>query len=343
MVLGETAGAEASPDVIVGGSGPAGLVAAIACSAMGLSAVVVAPLKARRPESLRPLETLHPRALELLQGIGAEGAASASAVAAFSDIVRNGRLEAFDQAGGPAVHIDRDLFDRALAAVAVGKGVQRRTGSIVAVDRISSAWRVTLCDGEVRRAPWLIDATGRPRAVSRLLGLGTRRLGPALITRTGTLDSGGTEGIGRTRFDSFDWGWIWQTPELRGVHTWTALHSAHRKPPAEVERLTEAALPGSSRVERATWIHSHPAGSEGFLAVGDSAGTIDPASGQGLLNACACGLAAARTVARSLAAAELTSLLVAEYHRWFVHRLTRQARQLEDYYRRIGVGLAGRA
>lgn len=328
--------------VVVAGAGPAGLATAIACASAGLSVLLLAPPRFVPAEAGRqPLETLHPMAVRLLGRLGAAAAIEASSVGRLYTLYRNGEPVAPDASGEPAVHVDRRRFDDWLAAHARQRGAVFSSAGLTGLDVDERRVHARLSDGSVANGRWLVDATGKARTGCRLAGLQWRKLGRALIARSGVVPAAGGVECERNRFDSFGWGWIWMTAAEGGFRTWTALHSPARETPGDIERLMRQSIEGSLRAERASWVHSYPVGVERLLAVGDAAGTIDPGSGQGILNALSSGLKAADTILRSVAGEGLPALNVVAYHRWFVDHLSLQARTLEGHYRELGIGLVG--
>ena len=83
--------------------------------------------------------------------------------------------EAFFRPYGHNWHVDRARFDDDLRqALTAPGGIIRRYGKLVDVRQTGDAWDIVVDDGKILHARFLVDATGRSRALGRRLGA-TRR------------------------------------------------------------------------------------------------------------------------------------------------------------------------
>ena len=343
-VRGQTAvalGPSSSPfraDVLVAGGGPAGTAAAMTCAAAGLSVALAAP-PGKAGEGFCAWETLHPEALPLLNLLGAHEVATDSSVGHFHSFKAGGQRRRLASGNQPAWHVDRARFDDLLLKIAANAGVSVLPSPLTGAGQSSDGILAVLEAGATVQARWMIDATGRKRTASRLMGSRYRRLSAALISRT-ALAASAARGKRGTEFSAHPWGWTWLTGAHGGHRTWTAVHAARATPPEEIKGLLAASVAGSLRTSSATWYLAQSAEGAPVLPVGDAAGSIDPASGLGMTNALASGLAAGKTVAMCLGNPLAAEWRVARYHEWWDDRLEGQARMLRRLYEDNGIGLS---
>ncbi len=327
-------------DVLVVGGGPAGCAAAIACRAANLSVAILQPDRGEA-DPTQPWETLHPNAVRLLHVLGVPEIVPFTAIGAVHRLKNNGLTRHFAGHRRAGWHIDRQRFDHEFFRYATSSGAHSIAGRLIGLASTSADIAAELSDGRLLRARRMIDASGRARTACRLLGGRQRRLSGALIARTGLEPRFDGRRRTATTFDSYAWGWCWQTAWHQGVRTWTALHSARADIPDLVRKLIANSVAGSVRTNIATWTSSDWDPTIPVVPVGDAAGAIDPASGLGITNALASGLAAARSVTLGLKYPQDRLIHQARYRSWWDQQLRLQAHELEQLYLKGGIDLAG--
>lgn len=324
-------------DVLVAGGGPAGAAAALTCRAAGLSVTLADQPKFLGQEN-GVWETLHPDALELLNLLGAHEIVPNASVGRLDSFRAGGQRRRLAPGPRPGWHVDRARFDALLLARAVAGGVKVLPSGLTGACSSGGGIEAGLAGGETVQARWMIDATGRRRMGSRLTAGRYRRLSPALISRTALQARKPARG-GATEFTAYPWGWTWVTGTHGGCRTWTAVHAARTDLPDQVRQLLDGSVAGSLRTASATWFRTEMDSRARVLAAGDAAGSIDPASGLGMTNALASGLAAAKTVAMCLAQGTAAEQYVDRYHEWWAARLHGQASLLRSLYEESEIGL----
>lgn len=308
-------------DIVVVGGGPAGTATALACARAGLAVTLLAPR--RRLAAHAPLQSLNPLVRARLRVIGAEAALDGATVATF-DTVREGRE--VRPLGGTGHHVHRGRFDAAMLEVCAAAGVDVVTQAAVSFTD-DTLGEVGCVDGRRVRGHWLVDATGRSRRLARFASIAAVRLSSPLTAWTGLRPA--SHPMSRsTAFHSDRSGWIWHAP-AGGSSTWTAL-GRDAAPPA---KLHAASLAGSTMGSDVTWQLSTALSRASMLLVGDAAGSLDPATGQGVLNALTSGIAAARTLVACVAAPEAAPWHLARYEDWFRSGLLDGAETLDAMYR----------
>ena len=85
------------------------------------------------------------------------------------------------------------------------------------------------------------------------------------------------------------------------------------------------------------WRLYRPVCKEGVVLCGDAAGILDPAAGQGILNALWSGMIAANAVVSCLQQPELEAFNLARYDDWFVRQYEEKAAILKSYYEEHGI------
>ena len=319
-------------NVAVLGGGPAGTAAALALRLHvpdGSVAVFESSdyTRARAGEVLPPharalLCQLHV-ALEPLSAVtlSAEGLASAWG----SDELRE--QHHLFSGHGAGLHLDRNAFDRHLAACAAAQGatVHTQTAFQSAI-REAGGWCLRLRGGLVCHARFVIDATGRSAVFARSQGARARQF-DALTAYSRTF-AGLPPAEHQTLIEACVSGWWYTAPLPQGRRIVSLL--------TDVDLARAAGLPASDAwehafrqtrhiaplLESAHLIGEHIApaattqlnclGGPDWLATGDAAASCDPLSGQGITKALRSGILAAYAAADTLSGQGPTAL--ARYH-----------------------------
>ena len=82
-----------------------------------------------------------------------------------------------------------------------------------------------------------------------------------------------------------------------------------------------------------------PVCKEGILLCGDAAGIIDPAAGQGILNALVSATMVAKTIHECLTRPEFEALYLAKYDDWYISDYEAKVELLKHFYAEHGVGV----
>jgi len=291
-------------DAAVVGAGPAGCAAAIACAAAGRRVAIVE--RAAFPRD-RCGETLHPGAEPILRALGVLDTVLSAGFLRHEGIrVRwrgSARFQPYgDDAAGPwrglqawRPDLDAILLDRA-----------RRRGAVVlqpcrALHPLQDdGGRVTgVCTtaGDVT-ARWTLDAGGGGHWVTRALRLELERRSPPLVARYGYAVGKLPELRRGPELNAEPGGWTWIAQVRPQLVHWTRLALAadarsHDEPPL---RLRQLRADGGVRGADVSWRATRRAAGPGYLALGDAAAVLDPASSHGVLRALMSGMAAAAVV-----------------------------------------------
>lgn len=285
-------------DVCIFGAGPAGAATGLRLARLGVAVVVCERRLGTKPWGG---ESFSGAVREPLAALGLwEGFRAAGHVAGYEHRSQWGAAGTGDSIFNPyghAWHVDRDRFDADLRAALGRSGVE-----ILAYDRLGELrregerWRVGLDDGRALAARFLVDATGRARAVARRLGV-RPRIHDRLIAMTAVVP----------RNPAFDHamviqttpaGWWYAAPVPQG-HVLAYFTDSDLKP---------RELAGRMRVVAANSAFSRPRSPDGWLAVGDACAAHDPLCGWGVHRALENGLAAADAIGLRLMAQDASGL-----------------------------------
>ena len=288
-------------DVCVFGAGPAGTAAAIRLAAKGLSVVLLERPMQMKPwggESFTgairtPLETLgcweqferanHRCAYERQSAWGSEPLVESSIF----------RMD------GPTWHVDREKFDDDLRSAALARGIPLISyHGLNGITRESDSWFVAL-DEEFRiRAAYLVDATGRSRALARRLRAKIE-FHDQLIGLCNAVPhrENGVE-IQSMMLEATSFGWWYAAPTPNG-HV-VAILTDSDLAPAELRRRFRTVAANSAL----TYMDAF----DGWLPVGDACASHDPLCGWGVYRALTNGILAADAIFAFLASGATTQL-----------------------------------
>jgi flavin-dependent dehydrogenase len=208
------------------------------------------------------------------------------------------------QPDGPLWHVDRDRFDEDLrAAVRARADVFVPYRSLGSIRREAGQWHVSLDGATEVVARYLVDATGRLRALGRRFGaridVDDRLLG---LTAKVSQGEGGAE-IRSMMIQATPFGWWYAAPTPTG-HVVAMFTDADLAPHDVRRRLRPVAANSAfTRVE----------GEVGWLPVGDASASHDPLCGWGVHRAMSNGLLAADAIVTFLDGGDPSP--IEDYHR----------------------------
>lgn len=313
-----------SCDILVAGAGPAGAVAARQLARAGLSVVLAAALNDNVPKFG---ETLPGAGCRLLTKMGlghlidpgpyggmVHCPVGGMLVAWNGDVLRN--QDALTDPYGLGIRVDRSRLDADLRTAAIDAGAQWVRADVSRVSKSGRQWQALLGDGQLLRARWLVDATGRRACIIRKLGIPRQRGWPLVaLYRVGNPVH--NQALNRTLISADPGGWHYAGRMANGswvfgYHT-TAGHAARlQRQPTLWQRLQDenrvfGGYFGPISMEPAIHVHdartirlTEPLG-DGWVACGDAALAFDPLAGQGLFNALYTGMAVGELLPKMLA------------------------------------------
>ena len=335
-------------DVIIIGAGPAGSVAAICCRQYGLHTLLItgkAKNTSAADNEAHPSESIHPGVLSLLSQLNAAHCVELASKGCYEGITVNNEFHPLgnDENGAwQGQHINRLVFDAALLQTAVEKGVDVMNEEVS--DLLNDGDRITgviTKSGEQITAKYSIDASGHKRFAGKKLLFRESFFSPPLVVWTGLSRSVPPGSFltekKATQFIPHAKGWTWLAPESSGGCTWTKLEIKGQQkflPPVELQADTE-----DSKIIKSNrrWALFRPVCKEGILLCGDAAGIIDPAAGQGILNAVISASRAAKTIKDCISNPDFEALYLAQYDNWFSNDYEDRTNRLKHFYELHGI------
>jgi len=302
-------------DVAVVGAGPGGSAFALHAARAGLAVVLLdrgtgsaVPRGQTLAPSVRPLlhdlrawDDVRPRALECWETRSLWGSSTPH--------VQQHLMSAY----GCAWHVDRRDLDAVLRTRARDEGARLVTGAHVRrCCWEAGRWRVDLHGDDRVDAAVVVDATGRGAHVARTLGA-TRVAVDRLVALAATVERRADDG--HLLVESAPEGWWYSAPLPSGGYQVVLLSDADRSRDLRLgdPAAWRAAMPGATRDRLAgapgAHVVAHAAASRRvvhddalpWIAVGDAAVAVDPATGPGLARTLRGAAAAADAVRTHLA------------------------------------------
>lgn len=320
------------PRVIVVGAGPAGSAAAITLRMANIPVTVVD--RCFEPRD-RPGETLHPGVEPLFKQLGilsevhdaqfhrhlghwVFGAGRSHFVPFGADA--SGPWRGFQ---APSVILDGLLRKRALALGAQLLTPVRVWAPIVHAGRIVGL----KTDRGAMHADWVIDASGSHHRLARALGRSLRYASPRLIAHYG-YETHEAHDLEAPRMTLAPGAWSWRAPLGDGRVAWVRL---------DFEKNHK--VPKGARGVHVSWRRLEIPACPGYIAVGDAAVVLDPASSHGVLRALMTGIAAASLIQRVTEGRDMPDALQA-YNRMVRHWSTHDVAHLVTFYRQAPISAA---
>lgn len=327
-------------DVIVIGSGPAGCAAAITVARHGLSVLVVAGKKS----SFDFTESFHPGIESLLVQLNCFESIGESLRGEYVGISNTLSPALFNPESGPnwnGFHVRRDIFDDQLRKITTNHGVAIiKQADVHEIDiNFNEVSIVTLSTNEKFSCRYLVDASGKKAIIGRLLNLRQTYYSQPFVCWSGRV-----RGIETSHylynnklayFNSSRSGWSWLAPEASGHCSYTCLALKGREKFYLPESLAAFESVGKQRRENTRWRKFDTVCYPGVILCGDAAGLLDPAAGQGVLNALYSGIRAGEVCAGTLSRPELEDRLLGSYNTWFNKFFQAKITQLNGYYNTI--------
>lgn len=335
-------------DVIIVGAGPAGCAAAISCSKYKLKTMLIAGKKKHEhvDKDTQPSESIHPGLLSILSQLNAAHCVTQSSQGIYRSIEVNGEpvpLGEDEQGPWHGHHINRNLFDAAMLKTASTQNIYIHYDDAVA-DFILTDERITGIKtklGKKYTAAFVIDASGHKRLAGKKIGFKETYHSPPLAVWTGLSTcipvNSNFYTNSFTKFTSHPTGWTWLAPQPPNLCTWTRLELKGKQqfiPPAE---LKDFPLAANIKTSNRRWRSFRPVCREGILLCGDAAGIIDPAAGQGILNAIVSAMMAAKTIKACITNPNFEAIYLAKYDEWFIGDYLDKVKRLKEFYQLHGI------
>ena len=334
-------------DVIVIGGGPAGIAAAIASLQGGIRPLLITERPRKSPGNdkgeTEPLQSLHPGAQSLLNQLCIPSVIAHATKGTYTGIRVGETVTPLSTVPGEiwtGNHIAPGLFTSYSIQLAQQMGVEvwfdARVNDIIMKNTKVSG--VTLADGREINCSYLIDATGLKRFAGRYLNFNEQLHSRPLICRTGnSFEKEGEHPDKQTAiFTPGKFGWTWEAFSSFGYYTWTTLSLKDSEPKLHPEQPFPH-QPGRVKGGDMQWRVFRPVVCPGMLMVGDAAGVLDPAAGQGILNGLLSGIMGAQTIVKCIKQPLMANWYLAQYDSWYMELFNKKAEMLKSKYAELGI------
>ncbi|MCG7546629.1 tryptophan 7-halogenase [Pseudoalteromonas sp. Of7M-16] len=291
-------------DLVIVGSGPAGLAAALCALKSNLSVILVEPRVFPR---YRHGESLHPGVEPVLQHLGAGSLLSNGEFIRYLGIWSGSstdltyhKLGSDDEGDWRGYQIMGAEFDAELQKLAVQRGaklIADRAHSVVRKgERVAG---VRTVGGLQIRAKFTLDAAGGRHWLANQLNIEVEPFSPPLVSTSeyGSLSSEGEQVAQLPRFEFDENGWTWTAEVERKMYCVTRLNwhtNLNKKPEKTYSKTLNSTT--KVRASNVTWRCAQRLAGAGFFILGDAAMVLDPASSQGVIRALTSGVTAVELI-----------------------------------------------
>ena len=311
-------------DIIVLGAGPAGCAASIRARQAGLRVVM---FDANAQPKVSPGETLHPGLEPLLKQLGVLDQVLRAGFRRHRGVwLERGGPRHFlpygEDTDGPwlGFQADRRTFHRILQQAAVDAQATlirntRPEAVLVEGKRVTGV----VANGNLFRARWTVDATGRSAWLARKLELPVKVCSPPLGARFGWCNEEPADLEGQPSFAFRDDGWDWQAPLGDKRTAWVKLRigESGSRPPAGIDL---------------TWQFRPKSAGPGFFLLGDAAATLDPSASHGVLRGLMSGILFGHLVAGCRCTGVAEAFVLEAYRAWLCAQFEHDERRLRQHY-----------
>ncbi len=337
--------AETKVDILVIGSGPSGIAAALYCLQKGKTIVLLSRKESENEMNSLRIESIHPGVLSLLKTLNINTDLSTIQRGMYhfiSDGKNKRSINPYDDNLWDGLHVSKKLFNEHLRKEAKAQNLTILEESVDDLifhdERIKG---VRTLSGKNIYSKYVIDGSGGQRFLGKRMKFHERFYSDSLIAWTGVCSN-----IESTFYENKiayfhpnKNGWTWIAKLEDQSFYWTRLSTKdHADISVPVELLSSLSTT-KSKVFNTRWRIFRPICTEGGIICGDAAYLIDPATGQGTLNALSSGIKAAQTALSCIENRKNESMILAEYDNWNLTLFEQKVTQLSNYYREAGINI----
>lgn len=332
-------------DAIVIGGGAAGIAAALSCLQKGLKTVLIGDSNLKQKGKQNTIESIHPGILTLLSHLKINLDFTAVKLGTYSYISNGAEkksLNPYTEEIWQGFHVSKTHFTNHLMIEA-----QKQNLSILhdAIENVivedGRIVGVNTKSGLAIFSKYTIDASGNKRMIGKKMNFYEKFYSPSLVAWTGisfTKECNFKESENAYFIPNKN-GWSWIAQLENKSFCWTKLSSKKKADflaPSELSGSYETII---SKVANMRWRIFRPLCIEGGILCGDSACLIDPAAGQGILNALGSGIKAGQTAVACIKKPQFENIILAEYDSWCLNQFEEKVNQLKEYYTAEGINV----
>lgn len=304
-------------DVVIIGGGPAGSITARALCRLGHKVLIVDGSLAENKISFG--ESLPGAAREILSRLDMLDVLDESShLPAFGNYSawgtkRISHMDFINDVRGHGWLLDRPQFNRTLLEKAVESGTHILKSKVRSFQTMNTGWEIDVDDDRIQ-AKWIVDATGRTSWFAQNIGNKRLVIDDVSVLACQVLDTGPSHRSTCVESRPEGWWYTCRIPDNKRVVILNTHSTLANRLQSNIEyfwSMIDSTVHLKSIVakcEAPSEIHSLSAGSarlnsfsgHRWLAVGDSAISLDPLSAQGLFNSLASGYSAGLAIHKSL-------------------------------------------
>lgn len=329
-------------DVIVIGSGSAGISAATACIKYGLDVLLISKNPSKH-SSYSTIESIHPGVLTLLKQLNFSDLPLDCILGEYS-FISNGTtfksLNPYTSEEWTGFHISKTAFNNFLIEESKAKNLNlyEATVSEMIFDN-TRAVGVKTDRGDSFFAKYLIDASGNSKLSGGTTALSQTYHSQRFLVLSGRCSSVANLDAGKnvSYFISEPNGWTWIGQLNDKSFYWTKMivkNSEKISIKKELKQFHEYVLDKSADMR---WRKFEPSCQEGLILCGNAACLIDPAGGQGILTSLMHGIKAAYCIKMYLDNPSIENYMLKDYNSWLESKFQHDINQLRITYEELGI------
>lgn len=330
-------------DVIIIGSGPAGCSAAINCSNLGMSVIVITKHSLSFPKPKEePSESIHHGFESLAVHLGLPNLLKECAIGTYNNITRNFADAHLDNLTNAieGYHIIKSQLVKKMALSALNKNIPFLAGESVTgfVELDDCIIGVKTKSSKKITAKYIIDASGRSGIGGKLLKITSAVHSQKLYLTTGKITDADTfSSTWKKSGAAFFQGeneWLWVALERKNTATFTCSTTDFKKKDVLPSELDPYKILITNRFTMFSRSYKNVS-RKGLLLTGDAALCLEPLAGQGILNAVYSGIKASETVFNAINNPEAELDYLNNYNHWLTSQAavkTSKIDTLKDIY-----------
>ncbi|WP_407264905.1 tryptophan 7-halogenase [Tenacibaculum maritimum] len=324
-------------DILIIGGGVSGIISAILASRKGYNITLILGNKKIENDII---ESIHPGLLSLLNSLNISLDVSKLSVGTYTSISNGESINRLNQDEvWTAHHISKlILIDQLIDNLSKTDTLVVNEKAIRLLNKDGKPFLIETTNEKIT-FKYVLDCSGSSRFLTKKMKLCEKKYSSHLVASRGVaynLKKNFTKEA-NAFFIPYRNGWLWIARLQNGSYYWTEVlekQNFKNKIPELFAKSIHNKISGSSNV---SWRITRPLCSEKFIICGDAGSVIDPASGQGNLQAVLSSIQAIETVDRCLKNPTLESLALTMYNDFKTQEFDKKAKELIDYYKNLNI------
>lgn len=324
-------------DVVIIGGGVSGMVSAILANRKNLSTVLIT---GNKEVSSNLIESIHPGLLSLLNSLEISVNVSNFSLGSYKSI-SNGKSEKKlnEKETWIGHHISKKNFLEELKNNVISSDVN------VIIDKVINVCKDTLSidlskDYQIQ-ANYILDCSGYNRLLTKKLKVPEKFYSNLLVASRG---KGGKLKIDLPKncnafFLPNKHGWVWLARLYDGSFYWTALTNKNNFKKRVPDIFVSSKLNEFHTSSNVRWRITRPTCSEKYVLCGEAAALIDPASGQGNLQAILSSIQSIKLIDECISKPKSEALNLMLYDSYKLQEFENKTKELLSYYKKLDINV----